>query len=260
MSRGVLLFGGTADGRELAARLAAEGIEVTVCVAGDYGREMLEQLPKNERLHVLPGRMDEREMCGLMRQGGYGLVVDATHPYAVQVSENIQKAAGAAGLRALRLARESCPAPGCEYVESTTAAAHRLAEMEGNILLTTGSKELDAYAGIPDFAQRVYARVLPCVESVQKCEALGLPHSHIIAMQGPFSEPLNRALIHQLSIKILVSKDGGPQGGFPQKVVAAAGCGIPMLVIGRPPGAAGDAAEEILHAARRCAAEADSKP
>ena len=98
----VLLFGGTGEGRALAEWMAARGIPHTVCVATEYGETLL---PAGAEAHV--GRMDSGEMEALMRAGGYSLAVDATHPYAVEVTEHIRAAAEAAGLPVLRLVRQS---------------------------------------------------------------------------------------------------------------------------------------------------------
>lgn len=89
----VLLFGGTGEGRALAEWMVARGIPHTVCVATEYGETLL---PAGAEAHV--GRMDSGEMEALMRAGGYSLAVDATHPYAVEVTEHIRAAAEAAGL------------------------------------------------------------------------------------------------------------------------------------------------------------------
>ena len=89
----VLLFGGTGEGRALAEWMVARDIPHTVCVTTEYGETLL---PAGAEAHV--GRMDSGEMEALMRAGGYSLAVDATHPYAVEVTEHIRAAAEAAGL------------------------------------------------------------------------------------------------------------------------------------------------------------------
>ena len=85
----ILLFGGTAEGHTLARRLAEAGHLVTCCVATDYGRDVLEPQP-NLTVHM--GRMSPDAMAGEMADG-YDCVVDATHPYAAQVSVSIRTAA-----------------------------------------------------------------------------------------------------------------------------------------------------------------------
>lgn len=91
----------------------------------------------------------------------------------------------------------------------TASAVAWLSAHPGKVLLTTGSKELDAYTAVENFAERLYPRVLPSVGVIQKCASLGFPGSHIIAMQGPFSAEMNAALIRQTGAEILVTKDTG---------------------------------------------------
>ena len=114
---------------------------------------------------------------------------------------------------------------------------------EGNVLLTTGAKELGAFS--PSH-RAVLPRVLPTQEGIAACEAAGVPHRNIIAMQGPFSRALNEALIQQFEIRWLVTKDGGAAGGFAEKVQAAQSTGAQLVVLRRPP-EQGQTAQEILN-------------
>ena len=105
---------------------------------------------------------------------------------------------------------------------------------EGNILLTTGSKELSLYTDIREFATRVYARVLPTHAALDACAAAGVPARNIIAMQGPFTQALNEALLRQYGARWFVTKDGGAPGGFAEKAAAAEAAGAQLVVICRP--------------------------
>ena len=98
--------------------------------------------------------------------------------------------------------------------------------------MTTGVKELSAFA--PLARERLYVRVLPTHEALCICEQEKIPPSHIVAMQGPFSEALNRALLSQFQIRHLVTKEGGAAGGFFEKVRAAEACGAALWVLRRP--------------------------
>ena len=112
------------------------------------------------------------------------------------------------------------------------AAADWLKNTQGNILLTTGAKELSVFA--PLGGERLYPRVLPLASSLESCAAAGVPSSHILALQGPFSQELNEALIRQHHIAWLVTKDGGPAGGFEEKALAAQAAGARLALIRRP--------------------------
>ena len=223
-----VLFSGATEGRRLSRELARLGAEVTVCVATEYGRE---EQGEAEGVTVLSGRMDEGDMARAVQ--GAALCVDATHPYAVQASENIRAACEAVGAPLLRLLRESGEPPeGAQAFASAQEAADWLKGTRGNILLTTGAKELGAFA--PLGGERLYPRVLPLADSLAACGAAGVPGRNIIALQGPFSQELNEALIRQYHIKYLVTKDGGRAGGFAEKVRAAQAAGAALVLIRRP--------------------------
>ncbi len=224
----VVIFSGTTEGRELSAETAAMGAETVVCVATEYGKIMQEHVPGT---HTLSGRMDAGEMAKVL--AGADLCIDATHPYAKEASRNIRAAAEMANVPCYRLLRrESELPPDCILVDSAEDAARFLQSTEGNILLTTGAKELAIFA--PVERQRLYPRVLPVQESLAACEQMEIPRGNVIAMQGPFSCELNTALIHQFSIEWLVTKDGGVAGGFAEKAEAAQQTGTRLVVIRRP--------------------------
>jgi len=229
----ICVFAGTTEGRELVEFLTAQAVSVTACVATEYGEALLSPA---ENLRVLSGRLSMEEMAALVSSSRFDLVVDATHPYAAAVTENIASACESTGTEYLRLLREgSALSPEAVYVPDISGAVAYLNGRPGNILLTTGSKELALYTGIADFAQRIYARVLPLGTSLEACREAGLKPGHIIAMQGPFSQELNTALLRAVSARFLVTKDGGEAGGFDAKAAAARKAGAQLIVIGRPP-------------------------
>ena len=226
------VFAGTTEGRRLVELLADAPVEVTACVATEYGEALL---TPRDRLTVSHRRLTEEEMEALLARERFDLVVDATHPYAAEVTENIAQACRRAGVEYLRLLREADALPeGAVYFPDTEAAVNWLAGTEGNILLTTGSKELAKYAALPGFARRVCARVLPMEASLSACRAAGLGPDRIIAMQGPFSREMNAALLEAVSAKYLVTKDTGGTGGFGEKAAAARDAGAVLVVVGRP--------------------------
>ena len=241
----IVLFSGTTEGRRLSHTLAAEGAAVTVCVATEYGAAQQGAAPG---LTIHTGRLDAAGMAALLR--GAALCVDATHPYAAAASRNIRAACRAAGAPYLRLLRPaSALPPDALCAPDAAAAARLLAGTEGNILLATGAKELAAFA--PLGGARLYPRVLPSHAALDACAAAGIPARNIIAMQGPFTEALNRALLEQYAIRIFVTKDGGAPGGFAEKAAAARAAAARLLVIGRPAEEAGGVSYEAALAACR---------
>jgi len=227
----IVLFGGTTEGRALGEALAARGISLIMCVATDYARKLIREQPG---LEIRTGRMDEGEMTAFLRETGCPPVVDATHPYAREATRNIAAACGRAGAEYLRLLRPSQEGEGMVTAETAEEAADILGRQGGKALLTVGSKELEAFTVVPEYRERLFARVLPMAQVVEKCTALGFGGRQLICMQGPFSHELNVAMLRSVGADWLVTKDSGDIGGFGQKLSAARELGIRMLVIRRP--------------------------
>ena len=227
------VFAGTTEGRELVDFLSGQPVSVTACVTTDYGGSLLEP---TENLRVSVERLTEVQMAEMFAAERFDLVIDATHPYAQIATENIAAAAAETGTEYLRLLRDgSRLSDEAVFVPDIAGAVEYLNGTDGNILLTTGSKELAKYTGIRNFAQRVYARVLPLPSSLESCRAAGVSPAQIIAMQGPFPEELNIAMLRFASAEYLVTKDSGDVGGVGEKASAAAKAGARLVVIGRPP-------------------------
>ena len=226
------IFAGTTEGRQLAELLVGQPVRVLACVATDYGETLI---PEAENVEVSAGRLDQGQMEVLFAERRFDAVIDATHPYATRVSEFIAGACAATGTPYLRLNRDGgAEADGAVYVDSIQGAADFLAGQPGNALLATGSKELAPYAGVADYQERFYARVLPMPASLDACAEAGFAPSHIIAMQGPFSVEMNVATLKAVNAAWLVTKDSGKSGGFRDKLEAARLAGARCVVIGRP--------------------------
>lgn len=252
----VLIFAGTTEGRKLSECLAAAGVRHTVCVATEYGSIVLGQHPLAQ---IHQGRMKREEIAELLLNSRFKAVVDATHPYAKVVTCNIResvKELEEQGMRipCLRLKRDNIVPENLEYqyksgvykdsnriasdnityFETNEECAEALEHTEGNILLTTGSKELSKYCGLDSVKNRLYVRVLPGMESLSLCMEQGICGKQIIAMQGPFTTEMNEAVIHQYHISCLVTKESGVAGGYGEKLEAAKRTGTQVYVIGRP--------------------------
>lgn len=238
-----LIFAGTTEGRELAEFFRRHQISCHVCVATEYGGQLLEA---DAFVKVHAGRLNSDEMLELMKKEEISLVIDATHPYAVEVSENVKKACERAGTEYLRLFRGSLNLDSETIcVDSVDQAVDFLKKVTGNILVTTGSKELHKYTAIPDYQERVFARVLSTPEVAASCAKLGFTGKNLICMQGPFSEELNIAMLKQFQASYLVTKDTGKNGGFAEKIRAAKAAGAKVVLIGRPVAEEGMSLEEV---------------
>lgn len=224
----VLVFAGTTEGRELAELLADSNIKCSVCVATDYALELM----NDKRFDVNCGRLTEEEMEVFMRDGSFDVVVDATHPYAQIVSQNVRQAADKESISLIRLRRSTESAEeGFVSFKTHEECSAWLSLQTGNILLTTGSKDLGSYAKNETIKNRLFVRVLPGEESIRLCTANGITGRQIIAMQGPFSAQMNECILREYSIDWMVTKISGHAGGFEEKIEAAKKAGVGICAI-----------------------------
>lgn len=236
----IFIFAGTSEGREIAEILSEKGFSSTVSVATEYGAALL---PKAENLTVLQGRLSSAQMAELLSQKDYAFVIDATHPFATEVSKEIKKACALTKKRYIRFARETACAserasePETEsifFFPDISSAAEWLQNQEGVIFVSTGSKELPLLTQKISDKSRLFVRVLPAEESLKICADCHIPQNQIIAMQGPFSQEENEKHFAQSGAKILLTKESGKRGGYSEKIQAAKKLGMTVAVIQNP--------------------------
>ena len=240
----VIVFAGTTEGYEISRFLSENQLPVLACVATEYGSKSLQE---NSCLHVQAGRLDEQQMRDLFFREKPELVLDATHPYAAEVTQNIRKACEETGVSYTRILRTGSEQQNAVYVRDAKEAAEYLKGTEGNVLLTTGSKELAVFTSVSDYNKRLFARVLSLPSVIESCQALGFEGRNLIAMQGPFSKELNQAMLEQYQCRYLVTKDSGKAGGFLEKIQAAEALGVTAVIIGRPLAEEGLSLKECRH-------------
>jgi precorrin-2 dehydrogenase/sirohydrochlorin ferrochelatase/precorrin-6A/cobalt-precorrin-6A reductase len=253
-----MVFAGATEGRQFVGELRRtlrEALAMTVYAATEYGGELLrEELrgapdgdPQDFCVEIRTGRLNAEEMRAEMLRQRPDFVVDCTHPHAQAVTKNIVGACEAARCRYLRLRRGGAAEEqsGAVYVDTMAEAAEFLKSRPGIILAATGSKEAEALA-LEELRDRVFLRILPLEEGIQKCRGLGFRVKNLICMQGPFSEDLNRAMLRQIGASWLLTKESGDSGGFAEKLSAAALEKVAAVVIRRPEEDGGYALEELL--------------
>jgi len=231
----ILVLAGTLDGRDIAARLQTEGYDVIASVVSEYGRELAEQ----SGVAVQAAPMNEEELARFVSVKGVRLIIDATHPFAVKVSRNAAHVAETAGIPCLRYERQSSQLPkyGRLYLADGMESAAQLSTTLGKtIFLTTGSHTLSCFRKAAKGTDcRLIARVLPQPEIITSCMANGFSPADIVALQGPFSQALNRALFEEYKAEVMVTKDSGYVGGTDAKIAAAMELGLAIVLILRPP-------------------------
>lgn len=232
----IFIFAGTTEGRKLCESLSDSGFDSTVSVATEYGESLL---PKKENITVLHGRMDSSQMISAFSQKNYGIVVDATHPFATEVSKEIKKACDYTKIRYLRLARNTNEEivekqSNLFYFSDISSAGDWLESQKGRIFVSTGSKELPKLCEKISDKSRIIVRVLPSIESIQICNDCKIPQRQIIAMQGPFSEKANEIQFSESGAEILLTKESGSAGGYFEKIRAAQKLEMKIAVIKNP--------------------------
>ncbi len=230
----ILFLAGTSDARELAVQIKEAGYRILATVVTESAAKSLE----NQGVDTRIGRLTAADMTVLIRQKGIQAVVDASHPFAEEASKNALQAANEANVLYIRYEREQQ-----QYnderlivVRDYGAAAKLAAEKRGVIMLTTGSKTLEIFtkelAGLEN--TRVIARMLPRLDNMEKCALLGIEQKNIVAMQGPFSKELNKALYRHYDVTLMITKESGKVGAVDEKIEAALECGIETILIARP--------------------------
>ncbi|MBQ6005389.1 MAG: precorrin-6A reductase [Selenomonadaceae bacterium] len=232
MNTKIFLIAGTEDARKLARFLLERGFDVTASVVSDYGRKLLETCAG---IKINDKPLDRDELEKLLRAEKFNAIVDASHPYAKNISANAISAAQAAKIFYVRYERAEVnfAYEKIFHVDSYEAAAVKASELGKNIFLTTGSRNLKIFVDMLKDCN-LTARILPTAEVLTQCESLGLSPKQIIAMQGAFSTELNVELFKHANAEVIVTKNSGQIGGADTKLEAAKILNLPVVMIDKP--------------------------
>lgn len=227
----IAVFSGTSDGNELIEQLLIKH-QVMAFTATKYGGHLM-RAHENLSIHTKPLTKDEIQTW--IEAHHIKVIVDATHPYATIISQNLIDLSINLELNYYRYERPVSELSDTTVIshESYEDIIHYLIKHDGNILLTTGSNNIELFTNSIKH-ERIFARVLPTVKVINKCAELGLTPKSIIGMQGPFSKEMNHALMKDLDIKYLVTKLSGQAGGMKEKIEVAKELGIEVHVLKRP--------------------------
>ncbi|QTL38331.1 cobalt-precorrin-6A reductase [Xenorhabdus budapestensis] len=227
------IFGGTSDARQICVMMDTVGIDYCLSVATPAGAQQAMGIHGE----IVTGRMETEAMAEYLQQRGIKMVIDASHPYAEQLSQNIVSACQKLGIPLIRYIRPSdidaVEHPLIYKVATIEQACEVAVNLGTRILLTTGSKQLVDYLSHLK-GKTVLARVLPTADVLAMCESCGLSVDQIFALKGPFSADFNRSFYQFCQAEVVITKESGDQGGFLEKVEPCLSLGLPCIVLCRP--------------------------
>jgi len=221
---GILLLGGTTEASALAKALAVAGRDAVFSYAGRTARPVSQPLPLR-----IGGFGGVAGLVEYLRAEGIRHVVDATHPFAAQMSTNAVAACAEAGVRLCALERQPWQAGEADdwrHVADMAAAVEALPEQGARVFLAIGKQNLDGFA-----AKSGNHYLLRLVDEPEA--ALPLPDCELVIARGPFDATADQALIEQHRITHIVSKNAGGVGAE-AKLQAARALGVPIVMIDRP--------------------------
>lgn len=227
----IWVIGGTKDSRDFLEKFASEDKDIIVTTATEYGGKLLAGLP----VKVISEKLPLEKMRAFVEKNFVEMIIDMSHPYAVEVSQNAIKVSEEYNLKYYRFEREEInfpPEKQSEFFDIEKLIDY-CEEQEGNILITLGSNNIEKFVRVKNLS-KYYFRILPKWEMVKKCESIGILPKNIIAMQGPFTVEMNAAMIEQLNIKYLVTKKAGMTGGEQEKIEACNIKNVEVILLDKP--------------------------
>lgn len=233
------LIGGTQESALLAQTIAQSDLECVVSVTTATARSLYPIAPN---LTLWVGYLTIASLPTFLQTHQIGAILDASHPFAVEISQVAIAVAQTYQLPYLRYERpdiadvskreEPAPSPRV-YLDSFTALLAGDYLTGQRVLLTVGYRSLSLFQAWQERAT-LFARILPSVTALTGALQAGFTSDRLIALRPPISIPLERALWQQWQISIVVTKASGVAGGEAVKRQVATELNLPLIVIGRP--------------------------
>ena len=240
----LLLMAGASETGSIAQALAMEGFHVIVSTVSYFPMDVR----LSDRITRRVGALTAVELSALCLEMDVAAIIDATHPYAAHAHANVRDAAQRLNLPAFRYDRPSAATdgPGIHSVRSHDQAASLAVSFGLTILLTSGTRNLEPYAGMARSAGvELFVRALDCQESRNAVINHGIPLDHCEFGVGPFSVQDNMRLIRKVGAGVVVTKDGGIAGGLPEKLEASRLMNCQVVLVSRPEADSSNAFDSI---------------
>lgn len=234
LSKRIWLIGGTTESAILAQAIASLRLPCTVTVTTAEAEALY---PKTSLLRIQVGRLEAGQLDQFLQEQKIAVVLDASHPYAVEISRMAIEAAIERHIPYLRfersvvnVQRDSPQVISLDSFESLLGGDYL---SQQRVLLTVGYKALPLFQNWQD-RSTLFARILPAVTSLEAALGAGFTSDRIIALRPPVTAELEKALWRHWDISLVVTKASGSAGGEDIKRTVAAELSIPLIVIARP--------------------------
>lgn len=226
---------GTGEGKEILSYINNYTDEIVVSTATQYGYEIYKDF-KSKYFNYKP--LNEEQFEELVKEFGIKVFVDASHPYATEVSKTAINVCGKMNIDYIRYERKSyfTELKGDEniiFIDKYEDLEKVLDSIEGNVLNTTGSNNA-LKVELLNIKNRIIHRVLPSPKVISKLLDNGISINNIIAIKGPFGIDINNGIIKEYKIKAMLTKDSGEEGGMKEKIESALLNDVKVIVIKRP--------------------------
>jgi len=230
----IWLIGGTSDSAQLANRIAQAGVPCTVSVTTAAAKSLYPEAPE---LQVLVGTFNFEQLAHFLQAESIAAVLDASHPFAVEISKLAIAAAEQLQIPHLRFERPSLETtvPPDGPITTLDSFDTLLAKdyLQGRVLLTVGYKPLSLFRAWQNQAT-LFARILPSQVALAAALSAGFQPERLLAIRPPVSLELEQALWQHWQISTVVTKASGQPGGEDTKRAIAAKLGVRLIVIQRP--------------------------
>lgn len=226
---------GTGEGRAILSHVNKYTDEIVVSTATEYGYEIYKEF-KAKHFNYRP--LNEDEFKDLITKFGIDTFVDASHPYACEVSKTLIKVCNDLNIEYIRYERKSYfndlkDNENIIFIDKYEYLEELFKNIDGNILNTTGSNNALKIEGLKSEKNRIIHRILPSPKVISRLLDNGISMENIIAIKGPFGFEINNGIIKEYKIKALITKDSGEEGGMKEKIDSALINNVKIIVIKR---------------------------
>ena len=210
---------GIGEGRAILSHVNKYTDEIVVSTATEYGYEIYKEF-KAKHFNYRP--LNEDEFKDLITKFGIDTFVDASHPYACEVSKTL-----------IKVCNDLKDNENIIFIDKYEYLEELFKNIDGNILNTTGSNNALKIEGLKSEKNRIIHRILPSPKVISRLLDNGISMENIIAIKGPFGFEINNGIIKEYKIKALITKDSGEEGGMKEKIDSALINNVKIIVIKR---------------------------